>query len=124
MLSQQDQYEYQVIESKAEYDPSSQSFTVSYPFTEDPAILPDNKGQVIKVGEKEEKKLIKAGLLDPFNREFDKLLRHGAMVLSGPQMKMWKGPKHYVSLQHVLNDDSATTPFRNRNGNRNLEERS
>ena len=125
MLSQQDQYEYQVLESKVEYDPNSQSFTVSYPFTEDPAILPDNKGQVIKIGEKEEKKLIKTGLLEPFNREFDKMLRHGAMVeLSGPQLKMWKGPKHYVSLQHVLNDDSATTPFRivtnsslsNRNG--------
>ena len=27
-------------------------------------------------------------------------------------MNIWKGPKHYVSLQHVVNDASATTPLR------------
>ena len=59
MLSQQEQYEYQVMESKVRYDPATQSFVVTYPFTEDPSILPDNKGQVMKTYQGLEKKLIK-----------------------------------------------------------------
>ena len=102
-LSQQEQYEQQVIESKIEYDPSLQAFSVSYPFSEDPSILRDNIGQVIKIGEKEEDKLEKEGLLDAFNNEFDKIRRHGAMVeLSQAEIKRWGGPVHYVSLQHVI----------------------
>ena len=49
MLSLKDQYETQVIESKINYDPTLQQFKVSYPFTQDPSILPNNKGQVIKI---------------------------------------------------------------------------
>ena len=32
--------------------------------------------------------------------------------VSQQEMDMWEGPIHYVSLQHVLNPDSATTPLR------------
>ena len=68
---------------------------------------------MIKIAEKEEKRLVNSNLLESFNQEFDKMLQYGALVeLSEEEMNMWKGPKHYVSLQHVVNDASATTPLR------------
>ena len=113
MLSLKDQYESQVIEAKINYDPSSEQFLVSYPFTQDPSILPDNKNQVIKIAEREEKRLLKSNLLESFNQEFEKLIKYGALVeLTETELTMWEGPKHYVSLQHVVNEDSATTPLR------------
>ena len=113
MLSLKDQYETQVIESKINYDPTLQQFKVSYPFTQDPSILPNNKGQVIKIAEREEKRLVHACLLESFNSEFQKLLEYGALVeLTDAELAMWNGPKHYVSLQHVINEESSTTPLR------------
>ena len=58
LLSQQEQYEYQVLEANLKYDKQAKQFHVSYPFTADPSILPNNKGQVIKIAERLEKKLI------------------------------------------------------------------
>jgi len=112
-LSLKEQYESQVIESKISYDETLNQFVVSYPFTHDPSILPNNKGQVIKIAEREEKRLLKSDLLDAFNKEFDKMIAHGALVeLQDAELKQWDGPSHYVSLQHVLNEDSPTTPLR------------
>ena len=113
MLSQKEQYEYQVIESKIKYESATQTFVVSYPFTADPSVLPDNKMQVIKIAEREEKRLLKSDLLDIFNEEFNKLINYGALQeLSTQELDLWDGPKHYVSLQHVIKEDSVTTPLR------------
>jgi len=112
-LSLKEQYESQVIESKISYDQTLNHFVVSYPFTHDPSILPNNKGQVIKIAEREEKRLSKSNLLDAFNKEFCKMIAHGALVeLQDAELKQWDGPTHYVWLQHVLNEDSPTTPLR------------
>ena len=68
---------------------------------------------MIKIAEREERRLVKAGLLDTFNGEFEKLLQYGALVeLSETELSMWSGPRHYVSLQHVINEESSTTPLR------------
>ena len=48
-LSQLDQYEYRVIDSKVNYVESQQYFQVQYPFTEDPRVLSKNRSQVIKI---------------------------------------------------------------------------
>ena len=113
MLSQQEQYEYQVMESKVLYEPPTQSFVVNYPFTEDPSVLPNNQRQVTKIHQRLEKKLIRMNRLQDFNQEFDKMLTNGSLVeLSPEEMDMWDGPVHYISLQDVINEDSETTPLR------------
>ena len=113
MLSQKEQYETQLIESKIHYDAASKQFVVSYPFTQDPLALPNNKAQVIKIAEREEKRLAKSGLLDALNSEFDKMLSYGTLVeLTHYELKMWDGPTHYVLLQHFINESSSTTPLR------------
>ena len=110
MLSQQEQYEYQAIESKVRYNPLTQSFVVNYPFAGDPSILPDNKGQVSKIHQRLEKKLQKTHFLDEFNQEFNKVLDNGSLVKLSPQkIVMWDGVAYYISLQDVQNEDSDTT---------------
>ena len=69
MLSQQEQYEYQVMESKVRYDPHTQSFVVNYPFNDDPSILPDNKDQVTKIYQRLERRLQMTHSLDAFNQK-------------------------------------------------------
>lgn len=111
--SQEEQYQYQVIESKVHYIESEKCFQAEYPFLEDPKILSENRVQVIKIAKREERKLRKEGLLCQFNNEFDKMCTHGAIVeLSDEDMRIWKGAVHYDSLQHVLKEDSPSTPLR------------
>ena len=111
--SQEEQYQYQVIESKIHYVEGENCFQVEYPFLDDPKILSENRGQVIKIAQREERKLEKEGLLQHFNEEFDKMLAYGAVVeLSEEDMHIWTGAVHYVSLQHVLKEDSPSTPLR------------
>ena len=112
-LSQQEQYEYHVIESKVRYDQALRCLRVEYPFMEDPMVLSKNIGQVTKIAEREEKKLERDGLIECFNHEFDKMINQGALVeLSNEDMQFWKGALHYVSLQHVIKSESSTTPLR------------
>ena len=67
----------------------------------------------MKIAEREEKRLIRSNLLNSFNHEFNKMLQYGALTeITDNEMSMWDGPIHYVSLQHVVNEDSATTPLR------------
>ena len=79
MLAQKEQCETQVIESKIRYDELMHHFRVSYPFTQDRSILPNNRKQVIKIAEREEKRLLQNGYLDSFNQGFQKMLKLGAI---------------------------------------------
>ena len=89
MLSLKDQYKSQVIEKKINYDQTSQQFQVSYPFFQDPSLLPD-----IKIAGCEEKLLLKSGLLEAFNKEFEKIINYRALVeLSDAELKLLGGPK-------------------------------
>ena len=85
MLSQQEQYEYQVMESKVRYESSTQSFVVNYPYTEDPSVLSNNRGQVTKIHQRLENKLIKSDRLQDFNQEFNKMLTNGSLVEVSPK---------------------------------------
>ena len=73
MLSQKEQYETQVLESKCTANQSTHQFNVSYPLTQDPSILKNNRMQVLKIAEREEKRLHTNGHLDALNQEFDKV---------------------------------------------------
>ena len=126
LLSLREQYEHQHMKQNVSYDETEKVFKVKYPFLEDPSILSNNVHQAIKIGEREERKLFKEGLMDDFNTEFNKMISCGALVkLSKGDMESWTGPVHYVSLQHVLKPESTTTPLRivtnsslsDRNGN-------
>ena len=101
------------MENNVEYEEASQVFKVKYAFTEDPSILANNICQVIKIAEREEKKLQKEGLTEAFNKEFNKMIDLGALEeLNKEEMLSWKGPVHYVSMQHVYKPKSPTTPLR------------
>ena len=112
-MTVQHQYEYKVLEDHVEYEEATKSFKVKHAFTEDPSILSNNINQVVKIAEREERKLHKEGLTTSFNQEFDKLLMNNVLQeLTEDEMAAWAGPVHYISLQHVYKPTSATTPLR------------
>ena len=79
----------------------------------DPKELANNYYQVVKIAESEERNLEKEGRMNDFNELFQKLQDLGAVEeISEHEQRSWKGPTHYVFLQHVVNEDSATTDFR------------
>ena len=51
-----------------------------YPFVRDPHCLPNNRAVVIKMAEKQEKRLVSSGHLAKYNQEFQKYLDRGAAV--------------------------------------------
>ena len=112
-MSQREAAELKLIEEGIVFDEKAGRFRVKYPFIDDPRKLSNNYGQVVKIGESEEKKLAKEGLTEVANKLFDKIIDVGAIAeLTKAETDMWDGPVHYVSIQHVIDPGSATTPLR------------
>ena len=87
-------------------------FYIKFPFLVDPAELADNYNQVVRIAEAEERRLEKEGRMAEFNELIIKLQELGAMEeISKHELASWVGPVHYVSLQNVISEESATTSF-------------
>ena len=62
------------------------------------------------IAESLERKLMRENLT---NILFDKMIDVGAVTeLTEAELQMWEGPVHYLSIQHVVDLSSATTPLR------------
>ena len=110
-LSRKEAFELEYIENCVKFEDGK--FHVKFPYLEDPKELADNFYQVVKIAEAEEKKLEREGKLQEFNELFDKLQDLGAVEeISAQELRSWTGPAHYVSLQHVIDESSATTSLR------------
>ena len=110
-LSKQEAQELEYMESCVKF--LEGKFHVKFPFLVNPCELSDNYKQVIRIAEWEESKLEKEGCMDKFNELFQRLQDLEAIEeISDHELKSWSGAVHYISLQHVINEDSATTDFR------------
>ena len=112
-MSQKEASEYKLIEEGIEFDQKLGRFRVRYPFIDDPRKLSNKYRQVVKIAESEERKLGKENLTEKANKLFDKMIDDGAVTeLTKAERDMWDGPVHYLSIQHVLDPSSSTTPLR------------
>ena len=85
---------------------------VRYPFVRDPHCLPNNRAAVVRMAEKQEKRLLKSGHLDYYNEEIQRALDRGAAVkLTDEELANWCGPVNYISHHGVIRD-SVSTPLR------------
>ena len=110
-LSRQEAFELEYLEKCVEF--TGGRFHIKFPFLVDPRELSDNYNQVVKIAESEERKLLRDGYMDRFNELFTKLEDLGVVEeISQAEMSAWKGPVHYISLQHVIDESSASTPLR------------
>ena len=101
------------MEERIFYDADRKRFRVHYFFLDDPAKLPDNGDRVLKMAIKEEAKLLREGRTAQANIVVHKMIDIGTLELITEEMdRIWDGPRHYVPLQHVINEASATTPLR------------
>ena len=117
LLTELENAQLEVIESKVHLDEENKRLTVEYPFMVDPEVLGNakvnNRGQAIAVQRSVENRLIKRGLVDVYNREMNKFIERGTVSLVTPQaLSDWKGAVHYVSHHEVLKPSSGSTPCR------------
>ena len=112
--SRKEQIELDYIAQGVRYDLEAKRFHVTYPYLEDPKeALTDNRKQAIAYGLSLEKTLDKKNLTRTFQQEFQKFVENGSLKeLTPDEMASWTGPVHYLPMQLVLNEGSATTPFR------------
>ena len=105
--------EYEMMEKRVTYHEPSGEFHVSYPWIDNPAKLGNNFHQVAKMAEREEDNLERDGLTEEGNAVFQKMVDYGALR-ELPQLERdhWSGPIHYISIQHVRDPSSSTTPLR------------
>ena len=102
-----------MMEDSMVFDEKVGKWRVSYPFLQDPKVLPNNYRRVLKMAENLEKRLAKVGLTDDPNEVFHKMITNGALEeLSYVELSMWNGAIHYLPIQAVIKPESVTTPIR------------
>ena len=82
-----------------------------YPFTRDPACLPNNRTAAVRVAEKVWKDLQKDNMLEKYHEQVQQLLdRNTAVKLSKQEMEEYSGPAQYIS-HHGVCKESVSTPL-------------
>ena len=79
----------------------------------DPALLRDNRSQVIAIETKVQERLVRDGLLETYNDVVQDYIDRGVFKkISQEEMDDWKGPVNYVTHHGVTKPDSITTALR------------
>ena len=113
LFSMQEEEGMRKIEEGIQFDPATNRFLVSYPFTRDPHCLDDNFGQVCRIAEAQEKMLHRRGMVEQANKVFAEMIELGVVrPLPQAERLAWKGPVHYVSWSLVEREDNPSSPLR------------
>ena len=84
-----------------------------YPFIKDPSVLQDNFEQVKKRALSVEKRLVRVGEMESYNKQLEDFIARGAVsIISEEERKAYKGPVNYVDHHPVHNPGSLSTPYR------------
>ena len=113
-LSREEKREHAVIKEKLKHDPSTNTWTTTYPFKCDPCILQNNKEQVSMITAKLEKKKSNNPVLkENIDKQIEDLLKRGVLEeITKEEEEDYKGPVNYITYHVVENPGSASTPYR------------
>ena len=102
-----------MIENGMTLDREAKVIRVHYPLIRDPALLSDNRRQVISMCKGLEARLKKQEHLAAYNKEMQSFLDRGVIrELTKEEMDVWRGPVNYVLHHGVPKPGSTTTPLR------------
>jgi hypothetical protein len=106
--------EYEVILKGLSLDVEKKKWTASYPFKVSPWTLIDNYSQARKCMEGQERRMIKSGRLEEFNKQFYETVERGVFrKLSPTELSEYSGPLNYISMVEAFkNGPHSTTPLR------------
>ena len=94
--------ECRMIEDRVTHNPRKKCFDMDYVFINNPSKLSGNVGQIIKISEAVEKRLIKEGQVNDFNEIFEEFINQGMLRhITQMEMDQWRGPGQYVPICHV-----------------------
>ena len=113
-LSRNEQKELDVIRDNMKLDPTINTWTAKYPYKCDPAVLHNNKMQVVSITEKTEKRLAKDKQLEKqYHEQIYDLLRRGVLAeITEKDEKSYDGPVFYITHHEVFKPGSSSTPVR------------
>ena len=104
----------QMIKDRMQYDPKTQTWTVSYPWIKDPIELPDNRTYALSRLISTEKRLSKnPDFARIYKEQIQNMLdRNVARKLTPQELQSYEGPIHYIAHHAVLKPESKSTPCR------------
>ena len=113
-LSRLEQRELEEIENNLELDPIEKCWKTKYPYRCDPAVLEDNyeqaKGMLLRMEERLVKKPSEAEIV---KEQFNDFIARGVYSeITEEEEKAYIGPKFYVTVHEVVNENSISTPVR------------
>ena len=121
-MTRKEQEELGMIENaiKVEFQPDETGklpvqgrVTYHYPLLKDPWLLSNNRAQAIAMAAGNEKRLIKRGEVEAYNKELKDYIDRGVIrKLSEEEMAAWTGPVNYISHHGVEKPASTTTALR------------
>ena len=105
--------ELSLIENNIAIDLEAKTAWFRYPLMKDPALLRDNRSQVIAMETKVQERLIRDGLLETYNDVVRDYIDRGVFrKISKEEMDAWDGPVNYVTHHGVAKPDSISTALR------------
>ena len=113
-MSRIEQQELDIIRENLHLDPIHDHWTATYAFKQDPSVLYDNKGQVIQLLQKQEKRLSRSKVYaDKYREQFQDLFDPQILTeISKEENLKYDGPVFYVSTHKVFKEGSSSTPIR------------
>ena len=108
------EWEKDLIESGLRYDEVGKVWVASYPWVQDPDLLPNNYTAIYGRLRSTEKSLIaNHSLAQAYQREMEDMVSRGvARKLSKAELAAYKGPVHYISHFGISKPSSSSTPLR------------
>ena len=112
-ISREEQEVVRQQEDRMEPDPVNKCVKLSYVWKSDVDKLKDNLTQVVPIQRNIEKRVIKSGNLDSYNKELNKAIEAGSVVrLSKEDINQYTGPVSYCTHFPVFKPGSTSTPLR------------
>ena len=112
-LSQAEMDSVEEMEASMEYDEANHQIIVSYPFTPEAVVQPDNYKQVKAVQQSIERRVCAQGLQQEYNEEIKRMIEAGCVTrMSEEERKTTKFGIHYMPHFAVLNPESKSTKLR------------
>ena len=109
-----EEQELNLIQENLKYNETERCWYTSYPWLVDPSQLPDNYQVALATLSSTERTLLKEPQwASKYGEQIEDMLQRGvARRLTAEELKLWDGPKFYISHLAVCNPKSQTTPVR------------
>jgi hypothetical protein len=108
-MTWQENSELETVDKNLELDMENRKLTASYPFVTPPIVLKENYGEAVACMHSMERRLIKQGNLEHFNKNFQEIIDRGVFKeLTQEEADSDTGPITYFTITKTFNPGSTS----------------